>query len=382
LLTDNLISLRHHQALSAWRDGHRCLALADEAGALAAFQAAETFDPELWQASLDLGRLLQTRGAGEAALTILARVVAHTDVPEAHLAFASACHEAGDYGTASSHYRAASRMLGDFEPSLYFDWAQSALAMDDFGQAQTCLERFQRLRPGDVRVKQLLRSLPRMREFLAGERHTAKVQAYIEHGTVLLGCASDDGLDIRQQPTALMCQADLAVTANRFVGLAKTLSWQFDAFVCGSRSIRPWVQALSRLMELPIVTREESVPGQRLILVELNWCEAAAMRLAELQAETGQAWGMSLGVKFGASPAHFAALTSMVSVPWYRVGAISRDLPASRLYVDPGMNACVPEILSQCRRLGSEPGLEHLRWYRQHPHFAASSLIPAAACPS
>jgi hypothetical protein len=72
-------------------------------------------------------------------------------------------------------------------------------------------------------------------------------------------------------------------------------------------------------------------------------------------------------------------MTAMVSVPWYRVGAISRDLPASRLYLEPDMNGCVPEILQQCRRMNREPGSEHIGWYRQHRRYTACSLKPGRA---
>jgi tetratricopeptide (TPR) repeat protein len=378
LVSNNVISLRHHQAMSAWRDGHRCLALADEAGALEAFQAAEDFDPELWQASLDLGRLLQSRGAGEAALSILAKVVVRTDAPEAHLAFAAACHEAGDHLSASAHFRAASGMLGDCEAVLYYDWAHTALAMDDFSQAQSCLKRFLRLRPGDVRASQLLDSLPRLQEFVAGDRKGVKAQAYIQHGTVLLGSASDDGLDLVQQPTAMLSHADLAVIAKRFAGLAAALDWHFDGYVCGSRSIRPWVQALHRLTGHPVVSRDDCRPGQRLIQVELNWGEAASLRLADLRAETGHGWSLALGSKFGANPAHISAVTAMVSVPWYRMGALSRDLPASRLFLDPDLNANVPAILRQCHRVSDEPGADHTAWYGRHRRFTAATLRPGA----
>lgn len=373
-MSENVISLRRHQAVSAWRDGHRCLALADEAGALEAFQAAERYDPDLWQASLDLGKLLQSRGAYEAALSTLARVVGHTDAPEAHLAFAAVCHEAGDHGTASAHYRAASRLLGDCEATLYYDWALVALAMDDFPLVQTCLRRFLRLRPSDARAQRLLQSLPRLQEFAVGERQGVKAQAYVQHGALLLGCAHDDGLELVQRPTTMLSHADLAVTATRFAALATALDWRFDGFVCGSRSIRPWVEALQHLTGRPIVTRNECRPGQRLLLVELNWCEAAAIRLADLQAETGSAWGMALGARFGANPAAIAALTAMVSVPWYRMGAISRDLPPSRLFLDPNLTTNVPEILRHCRRLANEPSPAFLAWARQHRRFTAASL--------
>ena len=376
-MSNNVISLRHHQAVSAWRDGHRCLALADEAGALEAFQAAEGYDPDLWQASLDLGRLLQSRGAREAALSILARVVVRTEAPEAHLAYAAACHDVGDYPTASAHFRAAASLLGDGDATLYLDWSQTALAMDDFPLAQGCLERYQRLRPGDLKVASDLQALPRLQEFPCRQRQSAKAQAYIQHGAILLGCASDDGLDIPQKPTVMLNDVDLAVIASRFAGLTSALQWQFDGYACGTRSIQPWVTVLSRLTGHPVIGREERRPGHRLILVELNWGEAAAGRLADLQALTGQAWGMALGAKFGAPPAPITAVTGMVAVPWYRMGAISRDQPASRLFLNPDLTAHVPEILRQCRHERSEPSLDHIAWYHEHEHYSAASLRAA-----
>ncbi|MBC7543218.1 MAG: hypothetical protein H7338_10850 [Candidatus Sericytochromatia bacterium] len=374
-MKNKLISLRHHQARNAWRDGHRCLALADEAGALDAFRSAQTFDPDLWQASLDLGRLMQQRGAREAALLILAGVVARTDAPEAHLAFASACHESGDYASAFSHYRSAAACLGDSLPNLYFDWAQAALAIDDFRQAARCLQRFQRLQPTDPRPAVLLQALPRLQEYNAQERHAAKALAYIQSGAVLLGTASDDGIDIPTLPSQPLGYTDLAVITQRFVGLSNALRWQWDGFAVGTRSIRPWVQALSRLTGHPIVDRESRQRGQRLIHVELNWCEAAATRLADTRTTTGSAWGLALGVKFGAQATAITALMAMVSVPWFRLGALSRDLADARLYLLPDEAACVPEILRQCREMHQEPSAEQIAYYHtRHPHYVARSL--------
>lgn len=374
-LASKLISLRHHQALSAWRDGHRCLALADEAGAIEAFQTATLFDPDLWQAALDLGRLLHQRGANESALAILADVVACADVPEAHLAFAYACRESGDHVRAATHYRVASLSLGDSDPGLYYDWAQTALAMDDFRQAERSLKRFLHLRPTDARALADLQAMPRLKEFPGAERHTAKAVAYIQNGTLLLGTASDDGIDIPILPSQPLGYMDLAVIAMRFVGLATAMGWQWDGYVTGTRSIRPWAQALSSLTGHPVIAREARRPGQRLLHLELNWCEAAATRLADTRSVAGEVFGMALGVKFGARPTNISAVMGMATVPWYRVGTLCRDVPASRLYLVPDTHQCVSEILAPCQRLAHEPSNEQIAYYhRQHRAHSVTKL--------
>lgn len=367
-----LISLRYHQALQAWRDGNRCLALTDEVGALASFQAAIRYDPDIWQAYIDLGRLYQRQGAMETALTILARAVVRTEAPEVHLAFANACVEAGDYRRATVHFERATRLLGDAEPDVYFDWALAALAIDDVKQVSTCLARYRRLRPHDPRGAALADEMPRMVEFPAAQRHTPKAQAYIKDRAILLGCASDDGLDIASRPAVSLRYADLAVMASRFLHLAEGLAWDWDGFVVGTRSVRPWVQALSLLTGKPIVGRQALGLGQRLILVEMNWCEAAAIRLLDLQERCGQGWGLSLGIKFGARATALTGLLAMVSVPWYRTGALPTS--AGQLeagpYLDANESACIPLILRAFQELAEPESAAQIEYYaglhRQH----------------
>lgn len=384
MASEKLISLRFHQAQQAWRDGHRCLALADEMGAMTAFQAAIRFEPDYWQAYVDLGRIYQQQGALETALTILARSVERTEAPEAHLAYARACCEATQYRRATHHYEQAARQLGDAEPEIYFDWAMAALGLDDVHQVMSCLARYCRLRPKDARGRALADEVPRLLEYRPEDRDTPKAQAYIKDRAILLGTADDDGLVIPQRPAASLSYRDLAAVTRRFIEHARGLHWDWDGFVVGSRSVRPWVQALSVLTGRPIIGRDQVGPDQRLLLVELNWCEAAAIRLADLQPRSGGVWGMALGIKFGARATAITGLLAMVSVPWFRTGSLpdrgGRMEPGP--YLEANEMASVPAILQALRDLPDDDGDAQVRYYgADHRQTAVRALSTSLTQP-
>jgi tetratricopeptide (TPR) repeat protein len=132
----------------------------------------------------------------------------------------------------------------------------------------------------------MLEVVERYRELQAP--YTAKDRLYAEHGVVILGSATDDGLRIEEAGDYHFTYPDIGVTLRRLLALAAGCGWSFTCVVALDRLATPLAAALAEVLDVPQRATHDVQPGDLPLLVMAVGREAELLELAVERIPGGQ----------------------------------------------------------------------------------------------
>ncbi len=120
---------------------------------------------------------------------------------------------------------------------------------------------------------------------------------YARHGTICLGSAQDDGMQVEHAEHYHFTYTDIATTLTRLSALAIACRWPIDAVVAADRLATPLAIAVSRMLVRPLRFFSELEPQHTALVVLANARNAELMHLNEA-CVPGTALSFCLGVNW------------------------------------------------------------------------------------
>lgn len=346
--------------------------------AVDAYQRACALEPETADCFLALGRIQAGRAQFQAALDLFDAAARRSDDPQIREWRAYVLGRLRRYDEALDDYRA---VVEDGDPSVRVNLGRMLLALGRYDEAQEALEV-----TDDPAGIQLLRALPRYREFNGVRLDDMRTTRYLFGRTMVLGTMGDGGLRPTGHRYLLLSARHVGVTLRRLMMLLDEAPVRFDAVAGDGPHHGPVSRAVSRLCGLPRLPDPKAVErGSRVLLcsaivagghekaLERPWRDAGARLLH-----------FALGLVPAGDPDDgepaLVGFAGRCAVFWYRVEDYSRLVqdrsveggpwPGFRVgppAIDPNAERVAAELVAACPVEQSDTAGEAiLTWYARH----------------
>ncbi|HYN87854.1 MAG TPA: tetratricopeptide repeat protein, partial [Ardenticatenaceae bacterium] len=304
---------------------YRRLGRLDEA--IAQCRAAIDIEPHP-VAYFNLGHVLIDKNEHEAALEALRHCLElQPDFARAQYEIAFVYYLKGEYDVAITEFHRAAQIEPDWE--TYFFLGECYRLTHRPVDAERMYRKALPLATswGQVEItKNQIEGLTRQREFDADAELTVKDRYYCDSGIVYLGTRQDDGIEIPPYFFYNFSYDDLAVTLKRLLAVLEALNLRFDAVAPVDIISHPLAMALARRLS---VGTEPRPNGNTLVVQAVG---ETVEGLQDTLERTPGATSFCLAASWEEdwAPDILGIHTPLPSsVPWYRVGVLSR------LRVDP-----------------------------------------------
>ncbi|MCA9540297.1 MAG: tetratricopeptide repeat protein, partial [Myxococcales bacterium] len=350
--------------------------------AVDAYERACALEPTFADPYLALGRIHGTRGQFQSALEMLDQAVERSDDPQIREWRGYVLGRLRRYEDALRDYRAVAEAG---EPGVLVNLGRMLLALNRYDEAEGTLKG-----TDDEAGQQLLRALPRYREFHGERMDDARTTRYLFGRTLVLGTLGDGGLRLVGHRYQLLTERHIAVTVRRLLWLNEEMRFGFEAVGGEGPMHGPLARAVAELCGLPY--RAKPQPFERVLLcsaVVKGSAEAARIEKPWREART-RLLHFALGLVPDADPdENEPAIVGYVGrcAPfWYRVEHYSRLVQADGAnpdgpwpgfevgpaYVDPNGDRVVARLIEACRTDEADPLAEVVfAWYQRHDQVRA-----------
>lgn len=344
--------------------------------AVEAYTRACALEPLSAEPYLALGRLRAGRGQFQAALEVLDAAVGRGADAQAREWRAYVLGRLRRYDEALADYRA---VLEEGDPLVRVNLGRMLLALHRFDEAEDVLHG-----TDDPAGELLLGALPRYREF-AGERlDDMRTTRYLFGRTLLLGTAGDGGLTPAPSRYVMLSARHIATTMRRFLQLADEQGWTFDGVVGDGAHHGPVAEAMSRLLDRPVV--DSATAGMRVLLCSavVNGTVDARRLTAAWRKAGAKVMHLALGLVPDGDPdpaePDLIGFAGRCAPFWYRVepyarlvedqDAVDSPWPGFRVgpaVIDPNVERVAETLIEAVGEAGPEPTTELIfGWYARH----------------
>ncbi len=410
-----MADFRERKAHERLLEGQAALAREDFIAAEEALEHSLRLDPRarngwlLWAESLERqGKML------EASRVLEQGRRHHPEDPALELALAHARAETGQFLAAEQ----ALVELHERWPEEREPLAHLCRVLRDTRQWQRLVELLERALAGRFSSDFELAALLERCRIWRDERHeelppptSMREHLQLDHGCVLLGTGHDDGLTIPWYSTYACSEFDVITTCARLLGFAQQFAWTWSALLAVDPAAEPLVEALARVLEIPVVGAEQ---GDRALEPDSTLAVASVLSPSWTTDTPAHVRACAdAGNLFAFAVLHYEQHDSLppligiaggerICLPWWRLGeariGFSRfglidELPPE---IDPRPAAVIAEDLVEPLRTFS-PGpdfVRQLRWAHEHrahlqaglrrrsdfarilPHPRASAVMP------
>lgn len=346
--------------------------------AVEAYEKACALEPATADCFLALGRIQAGRGQFQAALELLDHAASRSEDPQIREWRAYVFGRLRRYEEALTDYRA---VVDEGDPSVRVNLGRMLLALGRYDEAEATLER-----ADDPAGTQLLRALPRYREFEGARLDDMRTTRYLFGRTLLLGTLGDGGLRPSGHRYLMLSARHVGLTMRRLVTLAEAEARPFEAVAGDGAHHGPVARAAAELLGVPHVARPDDVePGCRLLLCSAVVEGSAVGGLEERWRRAGaELLHFALGYVPAGDPDErepaLLGFAGRCAVWWYRLEDYSRLVqdrsveggpwPGFRVgppAIDPNVERVAGQIVDSTRQAHTDPAGEAIStWYRRH----------------
>lgn len=356
--------------------------------AIECYERSVQLEPASADAYLALGRLQAMRGQFQTALDLLTRASTRSDDPQIREWRAYVYGRLRRYEDALDDYRA---VLDEGDPSVRVNLGRMLLALSRYDEAEAVLA--ESTEPAGT---QLIRALPRYREFRGERLDDMRTTRYLFGRTLLLGTVGDGGLRPTGHRYLMLSARHVALTLRRLALLVEARGWALTGIGGDGAHHGPVARAAAALFDLPLVT-PDSATGPVLLCSGVVKGSAEALRLGgPWRSAKVPALHVAMGFIPDGDPDEdepaVIGFAGRCAVYWHRVEGFSRLVqdrgaedgpwPGFRVgpaFVDPNTDRVTAALVDAIEQPTPDPAAEAiLAWYTRHGQTRAHAWDPDA----